>query len=129
MSIRIVQLGSRRRHGEGIRIGSVRRPPRGISKKDYERLDYYDIWLPELSPSPSVFKDLKNNVDNPEQRARSMRKYEKEMERPPASRIIKLLALLSHDANFSVGCYCKEEDKCHRSVLKKLLADNGARLA
>jgi uncharacterized protein YeaO (DUF488 family) len=126
MSIRIVQLGTARHGNEGVRIGTVRRPPRGVAKKDYGKLDFYDVWLPELAPSASLLQKIKATADTSQNWRRFMTRYEKEMELPPAVRIIDMLALLSRTADFSVGCYCEDENHCHRSVLKALLKKHGA---
>lgn len=129
MPVRIVRLGTPRRAGEGLRLGTVRRPPRGVKKTDFARLDYYDQWLPELAPSAPLVSWA---LSEPFTEAR-WRKYEKaylkEMSEPPASRVIALLAALSHQASFSVGCYCEDETQCHRSLLRQLLADAGAAFA
>jgi uncharacterized protein YeaO (DUF488 family) len=122
MAIRIVRLGSARTAKEGLRLGAVRRPPRGVPKADYARRDYYDVWLPELAPSAKLISRAK---DWP----RFVKAYRSEMKAPAAQRLLELLARLSHDANFSVGCYCEHEDRCHRSILGKLLAEHGARIA
>jgi uncharacterized protein YeaO (DUF488 family) len=129
MSIRIVQLGSPRLKDEGVRIGTVRRPPRGVPKKDFARRDYYDVWMPELAPSSALLQRYKGHVDDPRSWKEFMRRYEREMEKPPAARILALLALLSRSADFSVGCYCDDENHCHRSTLRALLAKQGAVLA
>jgi uncharacterized protein YeaO (DUF488 family) len=129
MSIRIVQLGSRRHKTEGVRIGTVRRPPRGVLKKDHAKLDFYDVWMPELAPSESLLKSIRASPGSPENWKGFILRYAREMERPPAIRIINLLSLLSHTANFSLGCYCLDENRCHRSVLKALLKKHGASIA
>ena len=129
MPVRIVRLGTPRLPNEGLRLGTVRRPPRGVKKADFARLDYYDQWLPELAPSAPLVSWA---LSEPWTDAR-WRKYEKaylkEMSGPPASRVIALLAALSHQANFSVGCYCENESQCHRSLLKGLLENAGAAFA
>jgi uncharacterized protein YeaO (DUF488 family) len=125
MAIRIVRLGSPRHQGEGIRIGTVRRPPRGIPKQDFARADYYDVWLPELSPSEALVRSARAATSAVEWE-RFVRRYRAEMGKPPASRLLQLLALLSHCTNFSVGCYCEQESRCHRSVLRSLLAERAA---
>jgi len=129
MAIRIVQLGSVRHENEGIRIGTVRRPPRGVSKQDYAKLDYYDVWLPELAPSASLLQQFKARPETPARWKRFMIQYAREMEKPPAVRILELLALLSRSTNFSVGCYCQDESHCHRSTLRALLEKHGALIA
>lgn len=125
MSIRIVQLGSPRQRGEGPRLGTVRRPPRGVPKEEFARRDYYDVWLPELSPSPELLATVGAAGPTPA----FFRKLRAELGRPPASRILDLLATLSHGASFSVGCYCEEESRCHRSLLRELLRERGADVA
>lgn len=127
MSIRIVCLGTARHPGEGVRIGTVRRPPRGVLKSEHASRDYYDAWLPDLSPSPELMK-LGKAVENDENWDVFAKKYRAEMAVPERARLLDLLAALSHGADFSVGCYCAEESRCHRSVLRGLLADRGADL-
>ena len=125
MAISIVRLGAPRGKNEGLRLGTVRRPPRGVPKKDFAKLDYYDVWLPELSPSqPLVSFALKAR----DARAWNtfVRKYRAEMRRPEPSRLLDLLAALSHRTNMAVGCYCVDESRCHRSILRALLAERGA---
>lgn len=129
MSIRIVQLGSARHENEGVRIGTVRRPPRGVSKQDHGRLDFYDVWLPELAPSIKLLQHYKGLPDNAQNWGKFMLRYAREMEKPPAVRILTLLALLSLSANFSLGCYCLDESHCHRSTLRTLLEKHGAVIA
>ena len=125
MTIRIVRLGSKRIPGEGIRIGTVRRPPRGVLKNDYTKKDWYDAWLPELSPSADTVKRaLAANTDPAW--LLFARKYRAEMSRPEPSRLLDLLAALSRTTNFSVGCYCENEARCHRSILRVLLTEHGA---
>jgi uncharacterized protein YeaO (DUF488 family) len=125
MAISIVQLGAPRKPGEGLRIGTVRRPPRGVPKSDFARLDYYDVWFPNLSPSAELVKEALGAVD---QRAWSafIRKFRREMNAPDRSRELDMLAALSHQTNLSLGCYCQEEGRCHRSVLRELLTERGA---
>lgn len=129
MSARIVRLGTPRRAGEGLRIGAVRRPPRGVAKRDYARRDFYDAWLPELSPSPEWVSWALSEPWTDRRWARYARNYRREMARPAAKRLIALLAALSREANFSVGCYCEREERCHRSLLRELLLEQGAKLA
>ena len=125
MAISVVRLGSPRKRDEGLRIGTVRRPPRGVPKKDFAKLDYYDVWLPDLSPSqPLVSFALKATDDKAWKTFE--RKYRAEMNRPEPSRLLDLLAALSHGTDCSVGCYCENENRCHRSILKKLLEEKGA---
>lgn len=121
--IRITRLGSPRAKGEGLRLGTVRRPPRGVRKAQYARRNYYDVWLPELAPSAKLIAQADKSWE------RFVRAYRREMKAPGAQRLLELLARLSHRANFSVGCYCEREERCHRSILRKLLAEHGARLA
>jgi uncharacterized protein YeaO (DUF488 family) len=125
MSVRIVRLGSPRTTNEGLRIGTVRRPPRGVPKSEYASRDFYDVWLPILSPSQVLLKEAKTVEDD---RSWSVfrKKFRSEMNMPEASRVLDLLAGLSHQTNFSLGCYCEDEDKCHRSVLRELLMGRGA---
>jgi uncharacterized protein YeaO (DUF488 family) len=127
MAIRIVQLGSPRETDEGLRVGTVRRPPRGVPKADYARKDYYDVWLPNLSPSPELMKEGKSAQD---ERAWAVfrKKFRAEMSRPEPSRVLELLAALSHQTQLSVGCYCEDEKRCHRSILRELLEERGADL-
>ena len=128
MAIRVVRLGSARLHGEGLRIGTVRRPPRGIRKAEYATRNYYDLWLPALSPSAeAVTQALSARVDIDWKRF--VRRYRREMAAPSARTLVDLLAALSHQTNFSVGCYCADESRCHRSVLGELLREHGALLA
>jgi uncharacterized protein YeaO (DUF488 family) len=127
MGIRIVQLGSPRKRDEGVRIGTVRRPPRGVPRAEFARRDYYDVWLPSLAPSAelvSLARDATGNADW----KKFVRQYRAQMNAPDTSRLLDVLAALSKTANFSVGCYCKEEKRCHRSVLRRLLAERGAKI-
>ena len=125
MAIRIVRLGSPRAKGEGTRIGTVRRPPRGVPKRDFAKRDYYDVWLPDLAPSEALVKQGLAAEDD-RAWAAFVKKYRAEMKRPEAARLLALLATLSRDTNFSVGCYCEDETRCHRSVLRALLEEHGA---
>lgn len=127
MSISIVQLGSPRRAHEGIRLGTVRRPPRGVPKEQFGQLDYYDVWFPNLAPSAETIK-LGQTADTPEEWNAFVRAYRKEMKAPSVLHDLKLLAALSNHTNFSVGCYCEDESRCHRSILKELLLEHGARI-
>jgi uncharacterized protein YeaO (DUF488 family) len=127
MTLSIVRLGSARAKGEGLRIGTVRRPPRGVPKARFASEDWYDVWLPELSPSEATVK-LGQKAESDADWKAFARRYEKEMASPSASRVLDLLAALSHTADFSVGCYCEDESRCHRSVLRRLLKDRGAKL-
>jgi uncharacterized protein YeaO (DUF488 family) len=126
--VRIVQLGERRQKGEGLRLGTVRRPPRGVPKTEFASRDYYDVWLPQLSPSPELVKlALAAQADGD---ARSWgdftRHFRHEMKDGDASRLLDMLAALSHQTNLSLGCYCADESRCHRSILRQLLAERGA---
>ncbi len=126
MAIRIVRLGTPRKPEEGLRIGVVRRLPRGVPKTEYAKRDYFDVWLPELSPSAPVVAWALSEPFTPKRWAEYARKYRKEMNQPAAQRLIKLLAALSLQTHFSLGCYCEEETQCHRSILKELLKEQGA---
>lgn len=123
--IRIVRLGSPRHPHEGLRIGTVRRPPRGVPKADYAKRDFYDVWLPNLAPSEALLKAAHGARDERDWR-RFTRAYRKEMSAPDASRLLDTLAALSHQTDFAVGCYCEDEEHCHRSVLRDLLDRRGA---
>jgi uncharacterized protein YeaO (DUF488 family) len=127
MAISIVRLGTPRKGGEGLRLGTVRRPPRGVPKADFGRLDYYDVWFPNLSPSANLVQEALRAADDRAWAAFS-RKFRHEMNAPDRSRELDLLAALSHRTNLSVGCYCVDESRCHRSVLRELLAERGAEL-
>jgi uncharacterized protein YeaO (DUF488 family) len=127
MSIRIVRLGSARSRTEGTRLGTVRRPPRGVPKKDFARLDWYDVWFPVLAPSVATMK-LALGATSDRQWSGFARKFRSEMTTPAASQSLDVLAALSHHANFSVGCYCEDEARCHRSLLRALLVERGAKL-
>src|SRR5882724_5121890 len=127
MAIRVVRLGGKRVRGEGLRIGTVRRPPRGVPKNKFASQNWYDVWFPNLAPSVPTMK-LGQSANTPAQWARFIRKYRAEMATPENSHAIELLAALSHQTDFSVGCYCENEAHCHRSVLRELLAERGARL-
>ncbi len=127
MTLRVVRLGSARVAGEGLRIGTVRRPPRGVPKDQYASGNFYDVWLPNLAPSEALLKAGKSADDERDWKTFA-RRYRAEMGRPEASRVLDLLAALSHGANLSVGCYCESEARCHRSVLRELLAARGAKL-
>ena len=134
MSIRIVRLGTPRHRDEGTRIGTVRRPPRGVPKTAFARQDWYDVWFPNLSPSPELVKRaLASQADlsavGEREWAAFTRGYRAEMARPDNAHAISLLAVLSQQSNFSVGCYCENEARCHRSILRGLLQDAGAALA
>jgi uncharacterized protein YeaO (DUF488 family) len=126
MAVRVVRLGTPRRQGEGLRLGTVRRPPRGVKKSDFARRDYYDLWLPMLSPSQGVVSRAMSQAWTDARWAKFVKDYRREMSQPAQKQLIELLAKMSHHAEFSVGCYCEREDRCHRSVLKKLLEEQGA---
>jgi uncharacterized protein YeaO (DUF488 family) len=128
MPIRVVRLGTPRTAGEGVRLGTVRRPPRGVRKQDFARLDYFDLWLPDLAPSAPLFKFATSEPLTDKRWAAFAKKYRAEMNAPAAQRLIGLLAALSQSASFSVGCYCADQSRCHRSLLRDLLHDAGADL-
>jgi uncharacterized protein YeaO (DUF488 family) len=128
MSVRVVRLGSPRVSGEGTRIGTVRRPPRGVPKSQFSSQDWYDVWFPNLAPSVETMK-RGQDATSPVQWAAFAKKYKAEMAAPEAKHALTLLAVLSHTTNFSVGCYCENESRCHRSVLRQLLIENGAKIA
>lgn len=125
MAIRIVRLGTARTPGEGLRIGTVRRPPRGVPKAQFASGNWYDVWLPLLAPSEATVK-LGLGAQTDREWAAFVKRYRVEMAQPDASRVLDLLAALSHSAHFSVGCYCADESRCHRSVLRELLRERGA---
>ncbi len=127
MALRIVRLGSPRVKGEGLRIGTVRRPPRGVPKSEFASRDFYDVWFPNLAPSNETVK-FAQSADTPAEWAAFVRKYRSEMSTPENVHALELLAELSHHTNFSVGCYCENESHCHRSVLKELLLKKGAEI-
>jgi uncharacterized protein YeaO (DUF488 family) len=125
MSVRIVRLGSPRLAGEGTRIGTVRRPPRGVPKTEFASQNWYDVWFPNLAPSVATMQ-LGQHADTPAAWAAFVKRYKAEMSEPAARHDLALLAALSHSASFSVGCYCEDEAHCHRSVLRQLLVEHGA---
>ena len=127
MAVRIVRLGTERSEGEGTRIGTVRRPPRGVPKAEFATRNWYDVWFPNLAPRVETMK-LGQSAATPAERAAFFRKYRAEMSTPEASHTIELLAVLSQSASFSVGCYCEVEAHCHRSQLRALLSEAGARV-
>ena len=135
MTIRVVRLGSPRTSDEGLRIGTVRRPPRGVPKARFAADDWYDLWYPNLSPSPDVMKLALSTHSEPDAAkadkdwALFTRLFRKEMASADAARTLDLLAALSHQTNFAIGCYCEDEARCHRSVLRALLTERGAKLA
>jgi len=128
VAIRVVRLGSPRGRGEGPRLGTVRRPPRGVPKARFAADNWYDLWLPDLAPSEALVKSAQRAESDADWKAFA-RKYRKEMASPVRVRLLELLAALSQGADFSVGCYCEDEARCHRSVLRTLLAEKGAALA
>lgn len=125
MSIRIVRLGTPRVSGEGVRVGTVRRPPRGVPKSEFASQNWYDVWFPNLAPSLETMK-LALGAKSPTDWKRFVRRYKAEMCSPHAKHDIELLSTLSRSTNLSVGCYCKDENRCHRSILKQLLIQAGA---
>ena len=129
MAIRVVQLGTPRLLREGLRLGTVRRPPRGVRKEDFAARDYFDVWLPELAPSAPLVSWALSEPWTPQRWAAYRRRYLQEMRRPAARRLIVLLAALSQRTDISIGCYCKDETRCHRTLLRQLLVDSGATMA
>lgn len=129
MAIRIVRLGEPRSKGEGVRLGTVRRPPRGVSKRDFARRDFFDTWLPELSPSPALVAWAQESPWTDVRWHEFGRKFRREMADPSARHLIDALAALSHQTNFAVGCYCEDSSRCHRAVLRELLVEAGADVA
>jgi uncharacterized protein YeaO (DUF488 family) len=127
MAVRVLRLGSDRVEGEGLRIGTVRRPPRGIPKAEFASQNWYDVWFPNLAPSVETMK-IGQNARTEKEWLAFKKKYRAEMATPENSRILELLAALSHRTNFSVGCYCEDEARCHRSVLRELLMEKGAKV-
>lgn len=125
MAVRIVRLGSARLPGEGVRIGTVRRPPRGVPKTEFASQDWYDVWFPNLAPSAETVK-LGRDAGSAEDWSKFTRRYRKEMDEAGPRHDLELLAALSHTTDFSVGCYCEDEDRCHRSILRQLLVERGA---
>lgn len=125
MAIRIVRLGSPREEAEGLRIGTVRRPPRGVRKEDYSVRNIYDVWFPNLSPSEPLLKEAQRATDEKSWKT-FKRKFLAELKSPVASKELDLLAAFSHQTNMSIGCYCEREDRCHRSILRELLVKRGA---
>jgi uncharacterized protein YeaO (DUF488 family) len=129
VAIRIVQLGAQRQPNEGTRIGTVRRPPRGVRKADYSRRNFFDLWLPELAPSAALLGSARARPLSDTRWRAFARRYRREMAQPGPRRLIALLSALSQHSNFSVGCFCPDESRCHRSILRELLAESGATLA
>ncbi|MFJ4194013.1 MULTISPECIES: DUF488 domain-containing protein [unclassified Pseudomonas] len=128
MPIRIVRLGSPRAPEEGLRLGTVRRPPRGVPKAEFARRDFYDVWQPLLSPSADLVAEALH-AEDAKAWAAFVRKFKAEMKQPAASQMLDLLAALSHQTSFALGCYCEEEAHCHRSVLRELLVARGAQVS
>lgn len=127
MTIHIVRLGTPRASGEGPRLGTVRRPPRGVPKSEFAKRDFYDTWLPNLAPSADLMAQGQA-ASNEKEWAAFKRKFHAEMKQPEASHVLDLLATLSHHTSFSLGCYCEDENHCHRSVLRELLTERGAKI-
>jgi uncharacterized protein YeaO (DUF488 family) len=128
MTLRVVRLGTPRATDEGLRIGTVRRPPRGVPKSEIAARDFYDVWLPNLAPSAELMGWIKDGGITPARWSQFAKKYKAEMARPEAQHLIETLAALSQRADFSIGCYCEDESRCHRSLLRELFAAGGARL-
>ena len=128
MAVRVVRLGEQRSAGEGLRLGTVRRPPRGVKKQDYASQNFFDVWMPDLAPSAPLVSWALYEPYTDKRWAKYERAYRSEMKKPPAARLIALLAALSHQTNFSIGCYCGNESRCHRSILRDLLAGAGAEM-
>ncbi len=126
MAIRVVRLGSPREKEEGIRIGTVRRPPRGVRKTDYARLDFYDVWLPQLAPSAGLVSWIKKHAGTAAGWGQFEKRYVRELSAPDIQRLLDFLAALSKGTSFSIGCFCEDETSCHRSILKRVLARRGA---
>jgi uncharacterized protein YeaO (DUF488 family) len=126
MPIRVVRLGSPRSRNEGVRLGTVRRPPRGVRRTDYSKRDFYDVWLPELAPSASLVSSTRSEEWTPARWRRFVQQYHREMREPGARHLIATLAALSRRTSFSIGCYCADETMCHRRLLRGLLLDAGA---
>ena len=128
MPIRVVRLGSPRAPGEGLRLGTVRRPPRGVPRTDYASRNFYDVWLPELSPSAATVSAAMSGEWSEKKWKKFVSTYVREMSTPAATHLLQTLAALSYQTNFSVGCYCEDESRCHRSILRDLLIGEGARV-
>jgi uncharacterized protein YeaO (DUF488 family) len=126
MPLRVVRLGTRRHRDEGLRLGTVRRPPRGVPRAEFASRDYYDVWVPELAPSAALLSKVSSQPLTEGRWNRFTREYRKEMRAPATERLIELLAALSSRTNLSVGCYCADESRCHRSLLRTLLLEAGA---
>ena len=125
MAVRIIQLGTRRQRGEGLRIGTVRRPPRGVRKTEYAKQDWFDVWLPNLAPSAALMRET-SIQDDGSGWSTFARRFQAELKQPTQSHLLDVLAALSHSTNFSVGCYCSDERRCHRSILRRALTERGA---
>ncbi|HTW47007.1 MAG TPA: DUF488 family protein [Acidobacteriaceae bacterium] len=128
MPISVVQLGSARKSDEGLRLGTVRRPPRGVPKAAFAKRDFYDLWLPDLAPSAELVAYVMHAGGDEKSWKAFERKYRAEMKAPERARLLDLLAALSHQTNFAVGCYCENESRCHRSILRELLEERGAEI-
>lgn len=124
MAVAVVRLGTPRRRGEGLRMGTVRRPPRGVPKAEFAKRDFYDVWMPDLAPSAELIARARDSTDQNKWWKQFERRYRSEMK--GQSHLLDLLAALSHQTNFAVGCYCEDENRCHRSILRKLLEERGA---
>jgi len=129
MAVRVVRLGTPRHPDEGLRLGTVRRPPRGVPRSEFSRRNYYDVWLPELAPSPTLFSWAISQPFTDARWKRFARAYRKEMRAPAAAHLIALLSQLSSQTNFSIGCYCVDESRCHRSLLRVLMKEAGAEVS
>jgi uncharacterized protein YeaO (DUF488 family) len=128
MPVRIVRLGSKRAPDEGLRLGTVRRPPRGVPKREFAKRDFYDVWLPDLAPSAQLVSWALGTTTDAEWK-QFVRRYRSEMKKPEPQRMLALLAALSRQTSFSVGCYCEDASRCHRSVLRELLIEHGAEIS
>lgn len=128
MPIRVVRLGDPRLPDEGLRIGTVRRPPRGVPKAEFASRDFYDVWSPEVAPSEELLKQGQAATDDAARWRTFTRRYRAEMKQPDKAHLVDLLAALSHTTSFSIGCYCVSEERCHRSILRELLLERGARI-
>ena len=128
MALRVVRLGSPRHPQEGLRLGTVRRPPRGVPKAEFAQRDFYDVWLPILAPTEALLK-AGQSADDARSWAAFKRGFLREMKAPDASKVLDLIAALSHRTNLSLGCYCADEGRCHRSLLRQLLTERGAEIA
>jgi uncharacterized protein YeaO (DUF488 family) len=129
MAIRVVRLGTLRLQGEGVRVGTVRRPPRGVRKQDYARRGFFDVWLPDLAPSSELVSWAMKEPWTPKRWATFARRFRRQMRQPTAERLVALLAALSRQTDFSIGCYCEDEACCHRTLLRELLVERGAKMA